>query len=33
MEQGRVTPFRARMAGWIGITFWGVVIFCGRWTA
>jgi hypothetical protein len=28
-----VTPFRARMAGWIGITFWGVVIFCGRWTA
>jgi len=28
-----VTPFRARMAGWIGITFWAVVIFCGRWTA
>jgi uncharacterized membrane protein SirB2 len=28
-----VTPWRARMAGWIGITFWAVVIFCGRWTA
>jgi hypothetical protein len=28
-----VTPMRARMAGWIGITFWAVVIFCGRWTA
>jgi len=28
-----VTPFRARMAGWIGILFWAVVIFCGRWTA
>ena len=28
-----MTPFRARMAGWIGITFWAVVIFCGRWTA
>jgi len=28
-----VTPFRARMAGWIGITFWAAVIFCGRWTA
>jgi len=21
------------MAGWIGITFWAVVIFMGRWTA
>jgi hypothetical protein len=28
-----VTPSRARLAGWIGITFWAVVIFCGRWTA
>jgi hypothetical protein len=28
-----ITPARARMAGWIGITFWAVVIFCGRWTA
>lgn len=28
-----VTPLRARMAGWIGIIFWAVVIFCGRWTA
>lgn len=28
-----VTPTRARLAGWIGITFWAVVIFCGRWTA
>jgi hypothetical protein len=28
-----VTPFRARMAGWIGITFWAAVIFFGRWTA
>jgi hypothetical protein len=28
-----VTPFRARMAGWIGITFWSAVIFFGRWTA
>ena len=28
-----ITPFRARMAGWIGITFWAVVIFMGRWTA
>jgi hypothetical protein len=28
-----VTPFKARMAGWIGITFWAVVIFMGRWTA
>jgi hypothetical protein len=27
------TPFRARMAGWIGITFWAAVIFFGRWTA
>jgi hypothetical protein len=28
-----ITPFRARIAGWIGITFWAVVIFFGRWTA
>ncbi|HEY3825793.1 MAG TPA: DUF6644 family protein [Bryobacteraceae bacterium] len=28
-----ITPFGARMAGWIGITFWAVVIFMGRWTA
>jgi hypothetical protein len=28
-----VTPFRARMAGWIGISFWAAVIFFGRWTA
>jgi hypothetical protein len=28
-----ITPARARMAGWFGITFWAVVIFCGRWTA
>jgi hypothetical protein len=28
-----VTPGRARMAGWFGIIFWAVVIFCGRWTA
>lgn len=28
-----ITPWRARLAGWIGITFWAVVIFCGRWTA
>ena len=28
-----LTPFRARMAGWIGITFWAGVIFFGRWTA
>jgi hypothetical protein len=27
------TPIQARMAGWIGITFWAVVIFMGRWTA
>jgi hypothetical protein len=32
-NSARVTPFRARMAGWIGITFWAVVIFMGRWTA
>jgi len=29
----RMTPFKARMAGWIGISFWAVVIFMGRWTA
>ncbi|HWF11437.1 MAG TPA: DUF6644 family protein [Bryobacteraceae bacterium] len=29
----KLTPLRARMAGWIGITFWAVVIFMGRWTA
>jgi len=28
-----ITPIRARMAGWIGITFWAGVIFFGRWTA
>src|SRR5580698_2183243 len=28
-----VVPFRARMAGWFGLTFWAVVIFMGRWTA
>jgi hypothetical protein len=28
-----ITPSRARMAGWIGITFWAAVIFFGRWTA
>jgi len=28
-----MTPMRARMAGWIGITFWAAVIFFGRWTA
>jgi hypothetical protein len=27
------TPMRARMAGWFGLIFWAVVIFCGRWTA
>jgi hypothetical protein len=32
-NRAAVTPLRARMAGWIGITFWAVVIFCGRWTA
>ncbi len=32
-NRAAVTPMRARMAGWIGITFWAVVIFCGRWTA
>ncbi len=28
-----VTPARARFAGWFGLIFWMVVIFCGRWTA
>jgi hypothetical protein len=28
-----VVPMRARMAGWFGLVFWAVVIFCGRWTA
>jgi hypothetical protein len=28
-----VTPWQARMAGWIGITFWALVIYFGRWTA
>lgn len=32
-DRDAVTPFRARMAGWIGITFWAAVIFFGRWTA
>jgi hypothetical protein len=32
-DRDAITPPRARMAGWIGITFWAVVIFCGRWTA
>lgn len=32
-NRDKITPFRARMAGWIGITFWAVVIFMGRWTA
>ena len=26
-------PFRARFAGWFGLTFWAAVIFLGRWTA
>lgn len=32
-DRDAATPFRARMAGWIGITFWAAVIFFGRWTA
>ncbi len=32
-DREAVTPWRARMAGWIGITFWAAVIFFGRWTA
>lgn len=32
-DRDAVTPFRARIAGWIGITFWAAVIFFGRWTA
>jgi hypothetical protein len=28
-----IVPFRAKMAGWSGLTFWAVVIFMGRWTA
>jgi hypothetical protein len=28
-----ITPSRARFAGWFGLIFWAVVIFCGRWTA
>ncbi len=27
------TPARAKFAGWFGLIFWMVVIFCGRWTA
>ena len=27
-----VTPFRAKMAGWIGISFWAVVIFCAAFS-
>jgi hypothetical protein len=27
------TPPRAKFAGWFGLIFWMVVIFCGRWTA
>jgi hypothetical protein len=27
------TPGRAKFAGWFGLIFWMVVIFCGRWTA
>jgi hypothetical protein len=32
-NKSAITPIRARMAGWFGITFWAVVIFFGRWTA
>jgi hypothetical protein len=32
-NKSAITPPRARMAGWIGITFWAAVIFFGRWTA
>jgi len=32
-KHDKVTPFRARMAGWIGIVFWALVILFGRWTA
>jgi hypothetical protein len=26
-------PSRAKFAGWFGLIFWAIVIFCGRWTA
>lgn len=32
-NKSAVTPARARFAGWFGLIFWMVVIFCGRWTA
>ncbi len=32
-NRSAVTTFRARFAGWFGLTFWAAVIFLGRWTA
>jgi hypothetical protein len=32
-NKSTATPARARFAGWFGLIFWMVVIFCGRWTA
>jgi hypothetical protein len=32
-NRSRATPQRAKVAGWFGLIFWMVVIFCGRWTA
>jgi hypothetical protein len=32
-NKSTATPPRAKFAGWFGLIFWMVVIFCGRWTA
>jgi hypothetical protein len=32
-NKGVATPAAAKFAGWFGLIFWMVVIFCGRWTA
>ena len=32
-NRSKGTPPRAKFAGWFGLIFWMVVIFCGRWTA
>ena len=32
-NKSTATPQRAKFAGWFGLIFWMVVIFCGRWTA
>lgn len=32
-NRSTAVPPRAKFAGWFGLIFWMVVIFCGRWTA